>query len=142
MAFQYCEGFVRFLRGGYTPKLDDNGFCQLFEEVIADNFEGANIVGDGHFTWAQEHFEGVHVFAPVSLSKGEPEVDEGEGVGRLTKQQNENNKNLRTIRAAVESIFGWAKLNFEQLAKAWQEGDRQQKYMVWIACGVYNFQKD
>lgn len=133
---------MRFLRGGYTPKLDDNGFCQLFEEIIVENFEEANIVGDGHFTWAQKNIDAVHFFAPLPEGPGNAEEGEGAGVRHLTKKQIANNKELRNIRANVECIFGWIKLNFRQVAQAWQEGDRQQKYMIWILVGIYNYQKD
>jgi hypothetical protein len=128
MMIRDLGGNVRFLRGPYSPKTDDNGFCQIYHPDLERVFKGANIVGDGHWTWARDHFTEAHVFAPV------PDKEE------ITKQAKKNNGQLRSVRGSVENIFGWIKENFPQLNTAWQEGDDQQAHMVWLLAAIYTWQ--
>ncbi len=130
MMFRDLGGNVRYMRGPYSPKTDDNGFCQIYREELERIFKDANVVGDGHFSWARDHLTDANFFAPV------PDNEE------ITKQTKKNNGELRVVRGSVENIFGWIKENFPQLDEAWQEGEEQQRHMVWLLAAIYTWQSE
>ncbi len=130
MMFRDLAGKVRYLNGYYSPKTDDNGWCQSHREELEQTFADANIVGDGHFSWARDNLTQAHFYAPVNANEA------------VTKQAKKNNLELRKVRGPIEGIFGWMKSNFQQMAQSWQEGEEQQRFMVFLLAAVYTYQVD
>ncbi len=110
------------------PKIEDDNWCQTHRDQLEELFEDANIVGDGHWTWASNNLIQAHIYAPLSDDMA------------ITKQAKKNNIELRKVRGSVEGIFGWMKEHFQQLARSWQEGEEQQRCMVYLLAAVYTYQ--
>ena len=141
--FTDCGGHIRLVVGGYSPKIDDQSFCQIWRDIWREKFPGANIAADGHYTWAMRHILNPRFYAPLRTSRDgatREELEEMEEFTQLTREQKADNNALRRVRNRVESPFGWVKSNFKQLQTAWMESKEQQRYMVFLLCGTHNFQ--
>lgn len=112
--------------------------------ILESTLKGANIAGDGHYTWASKWLDEVHFHSPhrVSRTLSVEDFDEGDFASRLTKQKEKDNSELARARATVESPYGLAKVHFPALGEPWLESLLQQRYMVFIYFGIRNYQID
>lgn len=101
---------------------------------MEEAFDDANVVGDGHYTWAMKNFKDAHFYAPLP----EPGEETEGRLRQLTQQQKKNNHELRRIRADVEAPFGWMKTTFYLLNHPFRESKQAQDYLVYFAASVWN----
>ena len=149
--------YVRYINGPYSPKIDDREWCRIKRDNLEQVFGEANIVGDGHFQWAQQHLAHPRFFAPHPNPRGKGGDDDGasgEGDGdeddmdvddvptKLTKIQKQDNKNVRAVRGGVESPFGLLKREWETLGGVWLDSVEEQREFVFIATAILNMQQD
>jgi hypothetical protein len=136
MFIRDCHLVCREVTFGYSPKTDDQTWCQIRRDVLEESYDGANIVGDGKFTWARDHLHRCHFYCPVR----KPRSRRGE-IQVLTKLQKRDNKALRNIRSDVETPFGWMEENITLLRVPWRESKDSQDDLVHFATAVWNLQR-
>lgn len=148
--------YIRYINGGYSPKVDDREWTRIKRDTMEELFGDSNIVGDGHFRWAQQHLEHPAFFAPLPNPRGggdESEDDENsdhadddamdvdEVPTKLTQMQKKDNKNLRAVRGGVESPFGLLKREWKTLGGVWLDTEEEQRQFVFIAAAILNMQQ-
>lgn len=112
------DGLIRLFSGGYSPKVDDQSWCKIMADQLEEKLSGANIVGDGHYTWARKWLTQVHFYAPTrsrAASNNGTDLQESEGLSQLTQAQKTENAALTKVRNVVESPFGVTKTQFKSL---------------------------
>jgi len=148
--------YIRYINGGYSPKVDDREWTRIKRDTMEELFGDSNIVGDGHFRWAQQHLEHPAFFAPLPNPRGggdESEDDENsdhadddamdvdEVPTKLTQMQKKDNRNLRAVRGGVESPFGLLKREWKTLGGVWLDTEEEQRQFVFIAAAILNMQQ-
>lgn len=126
---------IRYLRGGYSPKVGDSEFLAIQKEDFEENFKDGVIIADCGFEKAAKSLKKVKFHIAYSKNKGKKD---GTGIKKLTKKQSEFNKAQRAARARVESPFGIIKGKFKALSGFWAEEIEQQNYLVRYAVGMHN----
>lgn len=139
------KGKVKKMWGGYSPKVYDGHFLELYRNWMEKRLKGAGVIADQHFEWGAKNLKEVKFFTAYheprfSRKKPLPANDDDDGVGLtvLTKKQESFNSTLYKLRARVELPFGEAKSIFGVLKRHWWESDNQLDHMVWIAAGLSN----
>jgi hypothetical protein len=56
---------VRYLKGGYTPKLFDGDFLKLQQEDLEEKFKDAVIGANRHFEYGAKNFRKIEFIVPV-----------------------------------------------------------------------------
>ncbi len=155
MVFTDCANIVHYVNGPYSPKTDDNGWCQIKRDHLPIIFYNSIIVGDGHFRWAQNHIERPKFIAPWTLPNGDEDesndassdddeddesMDLDEAPNQLTKQKKAENKRIRRVRAQVESPFGLLKMFWHKLGHPWLGDLEEQGYLVRLVLAILNYQ--
>jgi len=156
MVFTDLGHKARYVNGPYSPKTDDNGWCQIKRDHLPLIFNNANIVGDGHFRWGQYHIDNPKIIAPWTLPNGDEDEsddnasdDDGDGndmdiddvPNKLTKEKKSENKRIRRVRAAVESPFGLLKMHWYKLGHPWLGNLEEQEHLVRLALAILNYQR-
>jgi hypothetical protein len=135
-----CQRRVRRLWGPYSPKIEDTTFLQMYHREIENDFDGANVLGDGHYYEATRTFNKAHFYAPRPEPKQPRGVarQRGQGLVVLTKTQQQNNLEIRRLRADMESPFGDLHKKLDILSTPFAEGFDQLGYVVVFAVGLHN----
>ncbi len=131
---------VRYLKGGYTPKLFDGHFLKLEKEDLEEKFKNAVIGADQHFEYGAKNFRNIEFIIPVKApSKNKSKKNETtENI--LCKKDTTHNQRLAAPRACVESLFGAIKTKFGSLSAPWKEDLEQQDHLVKFAIGLHNYE--
>lgn len=136
MVLSDASSRIRYVWGGYPPKLFDGDFIRINRHWIEENLKGGNVLADGHFTVAKKLFKGVKFYVPF------PEVTYNDGSGnkvlKLTKEQQKFNKAVKAARSRVESPFGLMKQNWKSLSKPWYRDEKCQNFLVTYIIGIHN----
>jgi hypothetical protein len=149
------KGKVVKMWGGYTPKLYDGHFVEVKKEEFDEAFEGSAMVGDCHFKYGAKFVEDVTFYTPNNNTEEEKEEqmsdeakhtdpfefssDEEEETSKIkTKKDKEWDSAIKTLRARVESVFGFLDKKFKALHEKFGESPRQHDYLVYYATGIYN----
>lgn len=108
---------VRYLRGGYSPKLHDSEFLAIEKDALEREFKHTCIIADEHFRAAASSFTKITWVTPYRkpISK----------YGKLTKEQKHWNKAITKVRGVIETPFGYLKNNYFSLGGKWREGGDQ-----------------
>lgn len=130
-------GKFRKVWGGYTPKLSDFEFVEVFKDWFETYCANASIIGDCHYAVKLENVNFVVPHRDLSEPKGASDVK----ISKLTKKQQKENKIIRELRARIETPFGILKNKFNALKKPWAEDVEQMDCLVYYACGIMNFEK-
>jgi hypothetical protein len=135
-----CDGKrrIRKIWGGYSPKIHDGNWLEIFKDWFEKNLVGAGILGDDHFSWGRKKIKGVKFFTPFRKPPRPRNPRPGQGRTKLTKAQKTFNSHLTALRARVESPYGSFKTMFAALGKPFAENEQQHDYLVLIAAGVHN----
>lgn len=145
-------GRIRKMWGGYSPKVFDGHWLEMFRRFFEKKLKGSGVIADQHFEWGKNlkdlawytaHHEprfGRNNNAATQQEEADTD-DEGVDLQVLTKDQRSFNSALYKLRARVELPFGENKSIFQLLSTHWRESERQLDHMVWIAAGVYNSKK-
>jgi len=132
------RGRARQLWGGYSPKVFDGSFVELFVAWFKKHLLGGVIVADQHFEWGKKHLRNPKFLTPFK-TPGEPK-DDAKGLPTLTKEQKGYNRSVRTARARVETVFGCMTKKFRCLQHPWRESDEQLDNVVKLAAGLVTVQ--
>jgi hypothetical protein len=146
MTIRDGAGKIRQVWGGYSPKIHDGQFVELFRSEFETSFkvfllyvqatghgrlivpQGSGIIGDEHFRKASKLFSDPVVYAPFKKPRR----------GILSASQAAWNEDLRKLRARVETPYGWIKRKFEALSKPWMEPLWQLDHAVMLAFAIWN----
>lgn len=131
------KGTIRKIWGGYSPKVYDGDFVELFAEWFEENLANAGVIADQHFEWGKKHLKKVHFFTPIKRPPTGKRKRKDKIV-KLTHAEEAYNKAIRNARARMENVFGIIKGMFHSLQQPWAEEDEQLDYLVKFAVGVYN----
>ena len=129
---------IQRIWGGYSPKIFDGNFLELFRDELEEKFNGAGIVADTHFEWGKNNFEHVDFFVPFKNPSSRNQDPDGVNISKLTKEQMSYNTAIHKLRARVEDTFGEIKSDFKALKTPWRESEDQLDCLVWIAAGIHN----
>ena len=144
MAISDAKGKIRYLNGGYSPKVYDGDWLKINKNWVATKLHGARIIADNHFEVGRNLSPEAVTFLVNYHETVGPQLNAAGGVGQsgprvhLTKDQVRFNKIHETARARVESPFARLKNKFVALHKPWSESPLQQDYLVNIGCAVIN----
>lgn len=132
---------IRWMRGGYSPKIYDGNFLMFFKQDIEEQWKGGFVICDQHFTMGERHFTDPKFLAhyTTEIPKGAGTTNSaGEELATLTKKQKTKNKERAQLRARVESPFGWIKESFKSLNQPWMDTIEQLEYAIYFACAVHS----
>lgn len=136
-----AKGRIRKIWGGYSPKVYDGHWLEINKDWIEENLAGASVIGDCHFAMGKRMFNQVKFFVPHA-TPAKAKVPDGEGLVKLTKEQEKWNARVAHIRSRIERPFGWMKTTFRCLEKPWAEDPNAQDYVVWLAAAVLNVKRN
>eukprot|EP00026_Physarum_polycephalum_P019929 Phypoly_transcript_22202.p1 GENE.Phypoly_transcript_22202~~Phypoly_transcript_22202.p1 ORF type:complete len:189 (+),score=33.19 Phypoly_transcript_22202:49-567(+) len=142
MVLRDGKGRIRKMWGGYSPKVFDGHFLELFGEWFEEYLKGVGVIADQHFEGGKKLkgviFYTAHHEPRFSHNNNNLATNEEDTVNLhlLTKEQLSFNNALYKLRARVELPFGEAKSIFRVLRQHWGESSNQLDNMVWIAAGV------
>ena len=135
---------VRYLCGGYSPKVYDGDWLKINKAWIASSLHGATVIADGHFAPGRTLLPGEVTFLVNYPQPAGPQLNAAGGIGQkgkqvhLTQELQHFNNVHRSARARVESPFARLKKKFISLDKPWYEDPIQQDYLVHIGCAIIN----
>ena len=135
------HGVIRRKWGGYSPKIHDGNWLELFKEWFATRLEGATVIGDQHFEWGKHHLKGKVTFHTPFKEPPKPtkqQMKTGKEIKLLTKEQQQYNEHVRETRGRIEDVFGWLKRTFACLGDPWPESPQQLDYVIDYSCGIWN----
>ena len=154
---QDADGVVQGLWGGYSPKLYDGDWVNIMKEPLSRELFGGHVVADTHYETANKTFksigeeESVKFYTPIAKPRGPKKkkggkgsnnsAEESVGLRVLTKDQETHNKRIASIRGRVEGVFGTIKQKWKCLDGPFREKKEQQNYVVYLAIGVFNWNK-
>ena len=96
---------IRWIGGGYFPKIYDTTYMQLIRRELSESLKGERVIADGHFTKAGERYENtkfiISYFKPLTGKRRRS----GEGIETLSKDKQRFNTAQRDLRARVEEPF-------------------------------------
>jgi hypothetical protein len=127
---------VRGMWGGYSPKVYDGTFLELFQDTFKKNFKGGVIVADGHFEKGNKLFKDPKFLTP-KRQPAQPRAS-AKNLQVLTKADQSRNNAIHNARARVESIFGIINKKFECFSVPWRESAEHLDNVVWTAVGIMN----
>ena len=135
----------RFLKiwGGYSPKVYDGQFVEMFKQELKNEFQGAKILADCHYKTAKGLIKGVEFFVPYEARRPRKRKrnDDGSNLECLTKKKQKWNQQVRQVRARVEHPFGELKQKWASLDCPFADGPEQLDCVFWIAAAVHNLSK-
>jgi len=131
---------VRYIKGGYTPKLYDGDFLKMNMRELEENFNGAKIGADQAFQYGANHFRNIRFFVPIQPADKKKSKRGNDNDNTLCRKHAVYNERLYAARARVEMPFGSIKTKFESLSTPWKEELEQQDHLVKFAAGLHNFE--
>ncbi len=131
---------VRYLKGGYTPKLFDGHFLKLQQEDLEEKFKDAVIGADQHFEYGAKNFRKIEFIVPVKAPSKKKSKKNKTTENILCKKDTIHNQRLAAARARVESPFGAIKTKFGSLSAPWKEDLEQQDHLVKFAIGLHKYE--
>jgi len=138
MVFLDARTRIRWVGGGYSPKVYDSHYINMMRRWIQAPLKGAVVVADHAFATAGEGFEDVEFVVKFLEPADEADDPRGRNVIKLTAEQKRFNKAQKALRSRVESPFGIFKTIFPSLAAPWRESDSQLDHVVLIAAALHN----
>lgn len=129
---------IRWVEGGYSPKVYDGTYMQLMRRELSEVMKGARVVADAHFVTAGEGYENTKFITPYPKPAGGKRRRSGEGVETLSKDKERFNIAQRELRARVEEPFGIIKQMFPILERPWREGKVELDGVVLMALAFHN----
>lgn len=129
---------IRWVGGGYSPKVYDGTYMQLMRRELSEVMKGARVVADAHFVTAGEGYENTKFITPYPKPAGGKRRRSGEGVETLSKDKERFNIAQRELRARVEEPFGIIKQMFPILERPWREGKVELDGVVLMALAFHN----
>jgi len=139
MIFYDGKGVVRKLLGGYSPKTYDSDLLKIQKEYLEDEIADGVVVGDQHFSKANEYIENFEFYCPYPEKNNKRRRD-GKRVSKLTNAQQQWNKQIYDLRSSVETPFGNIKQKFLSLS-CFKESKQQQDYLITFSLGLLNDNK-
>jgi hypothetical protein len=120
MVLRDGKGKIRKMWGGYSLKVFDGHFLELFKKWFENKLNGVGVIADQHFEWGKNlknvKFFTAHHEPYFSRNTTTPdEDDDAVDLITLTKDQQSYNNALYKLRARVELSFGEAKSIFGML---------------------------
>jgi hypothetical protein len=145
MTVQDAHGVILKVWGGYSPKLHDGSFLDLFRLEFLEYFAGASMIGDNHFAKGRRLFGNSIVFHTnyaIRKTNDPPPCDPDQYVTEeVVEAKKAYNKEHSTVRGKVEAPYGRMKLQFAALDNAFAESEFQQDCLVYFAFGLNNWMK-
>lgn len=138
MVFQDALRQIRWIGGGYSPKMYDGDYIHSVRREIKRKLKGAIVAADTHFRTAGEGMKKVKFKTPYSKPGNPKRRRAGAGVAKLSAAKKSYNKKQKALRARVESAFGIIHGIFPALEKPWAESKVQMDCMVIIAAAIHN----
>ena len=137
-----AAGRIQKIWGRYSPKVFDGNWLNINKQQLVELFRNRVFVADCHYEWGKENLKGIKFHVPFPRPRGKKKAGEKDGANLrvLTKEQQKYNADVKKARARVESPFGLIKTKWGCLKEYFAEGPEQLDALVWIACGVHNFQ--
>lgn len=132
-----AEGRCRALWGGYSPKIIDSQWVELYKNELTDKFNGAHIIADGHYYASRLKSQGVTFVTPIPETVKIVPNDLQQYLG-ITQKDRDMNLKIRNLRARVENPFGQVKGKFKALSNTFQEDAEQLECLVFIAFAIHN----
>jgi len=134
------HGIIRRCWGGYSPKLYDGHWLEVYKEWLEKHLKGASVVADQHFEWGKTSLKGVtfftHIKKPAKPTKSQ--LKTGKDIKKLTIEQQKMNKDVRETRARIENVFGYLKTHFKVLAVLFLEDQEQLDAIVHYTSAIHN----
>ena len=118
--------------GGYSPKVFDGNFLELFWDFFEEDLKGAGIVADNHFEWGQRTWKEWHstllskVSSQTRLMKRVPTYPSWPRTNKLITLPFTNSEHEWRTLLAVLSLH----------LKAWQSLGKSQKRNLISCCGL------
>lgn len=134
------NGIVKKMWGGYSPKIYDGTWVELFKDWLEENLKGGVVVADNHFMWAKNNLKQVkfHCNYPEKKKEEIIDSDDDENATVLTEQKKAYNSAVRNTRARVEDSFGILKNYFNSLKFPWRESSKDLDNLVFFGIGLLN----
>lgn len=136
------KGRIRKIWGGYSPKIHDGNFLELWREWIEENLAGAGVIADEHFGWGKQHLKEVKYYTPIRRPPSKKRTYDGEDIAKLTKNEEAYNEAIHSARARVENPFAQLKKKWVALGSPWAEEDEQLDHLIRVAIAIYNLQNN
>jgi len=133
-----ANGMIRFVSPGYTPKLYDGHFLELYKPYFEEKFTNSCMIGDMHFEKGKEIFNNVTFKVPVRQPNSSKRTSDGRPIPQLNETLRRYNENHKTLRNQVELPFAKLTSMFYSLNIPWKENISQLEYLVTIGAGVIN----
>ena len=133
---------IRKVWGGYSPKVYDGTFLEMWKEWIETNLRGGVVVADNHYEYGRYSIQDPKFYVAKSNPRGRKRKrqDSGQNLQVLTKEQQQMNAAIKKARSRVEAPFGTIKLMWKNLNKPFGEDPEQLDCLVFIAFAVHNLQ--
>lgn len=138
MFLRSATGKIRKIWGGYSPKLYDGHFIELWHEQLDKDLKGADIIADQHFEYGKQFLSKVKLWTPPKEPRKTKRRRANSQSNELSSEERQYNDDHRVLRERVESIFGWIKQNFLCLKNPWAEDEKQMDCVVKFAAAIYN----
>lgn len=142
MTVQDASGKFLKVWGGYSPKVYDGTFVEMFQEYFENNFQNGVFLADGHFSSVSRLMRNPKIIAPTPQRKKAKrrlnEDEDAEGLAVITKEEEKLLVAIHEGRSRVERPYASLKGKFEALETPWSEELVQLKYLFFYACAIYN----
>jgi len=139
MAVMDGKGVVKKLWGGYSPKVSDNEFLKLKNEIFIEKYENAVFVADHGFSCGNQLFSNIK-FHVKYVERTNKRGRNGARLSTLTQAQKVYNDQIYSARARVESPFAFVERKFN-CAKLFREEKIQQDYFLFYSIAKNNLLK-
>ena len=132
------KGKVKYLSPLYSPKLYDSHWLEMKRDLLEENFPGATIIADTHFSQGRELFTKVNFKTPIPEPRPRKRRIDGAEIPQLNQASANFNAEHRRIRSRVEQPYARIKRTFRILEEPFSEGIVQLESIVAIGCGIIN----
>ena len=132
-----AQGRCRGLWGGYSPKIIDSQWVEIYKNELSEKYRGSHIIADGHYYASRNQVEGVKFVTPIPETVKEVPNDLQRYLG-ITKKDKEINRKIRNLRARVEAPFGQLKNKFKSLSTTFKEDADQLDCLIFYAVAIHN----
>ena len=132
-----AEGRCRAIWGGYSPKVIDSQWVEIYKDELSTKFQGAHIIADCHYYASRNKVPGVKFVTPIPDNVKKVPEDVKSYLGILDKDK-EMNKKIRNLRARVEAPFAQIQNRFKALGGTFKDDDTQLDCLVYYALAIHN----
>ena len=126
---------IRWLGGGYSPKVYDSTYMQIMRKELQRCLRGARMVADN--PTAGDNWDDTKFFASYKNPASKKRGREGEGVAQLSKKKQRYNKSLKALRARVRNLLELSKVSFPPWL-TWKESDAALDATILLAAAFHN----